>query len=249
MQNTTAQTQEHYNEYPFIQGGQQRIQWWENYLKEFWGELTLKNKNIVDVGCGAGEISHALNNLGAQVTGLDISEVSLDESIKLNPKHKHILGDALNLPFSENTFDHSISIGVLHHTENCRKGFDELARVTKAGGDLTVFLYQYWNLYHLIYKMAKPLRWIPLKRIPKFMAHLLQPFAWLHFKCLLSTDQIFRLLGDKIWTPQASFHTVAEVMRWGQENNLLLLRKKMFFLGYATLYHFKKNKMQRPAES
>ena len=240
MQNTTAHTQKHYDDYPFIQGGEQRVIWWQDYLSKFWGKEVLTNQLLLDVGCGAGEISHALGKMGANVTGLDISAVSLEESKKLNSTHTHILGNALELPFPDESFNHSLSIGVLHHTPDCHKGFNELARVTKVNGEVTVFLYQYWNIYHLIYKLTWPLRLIPLSKVPKFFAHSLQPFAWLHFKRFLSTDQIFRLLGDKLWTPKASFHSTNEVKAWGEENNLRLIRKKMFFLAYATLYHFKK---------
>ena len=79
MQNTTAHTQKHYDDYPFIQGGEQRVIWWQDYLSKFWGKEVLTNQLLLDVGCGAGEISHALGKMGANVTGLDISAVSLEK--------------------------------------------------------------------------------------------------------------------------------------------------------------------------
>ena len=47
-------------------------------------------------------------------------------------------------------------------------------------------------------------------------------------------------MGDKLWTPQATFHSVSEVRKWGTEEGLTLTATKKFFLGYANVMRFEK---------
>jgi ubiquinone/menaquinone biosynthesis C-methylase UbiE len=154
-------------------------------------------------------------------------------------------GDALNLPFPNDTFDHAVSIGVLHHTPNCRHGFSEIARVTAPGGLIIIFLYNYWSIYNFIYHVFKPIRArMPLYRIPRWGLRMLQPFVKLHLGQTLSDQQLRNLLGDKLWTPQATFHSVSEVRKWGGEEGLTLTATKKFFLGYANVMRFEKRGMR-----
>ena len=68
----------------------------------------------------------------------------------------------------------------------------------------------------------------------------MQPFARTHLKQELDDEQLRNLLGDKLWTPQATFHSVREVRRWGEEEGLEFIKNKRFFLGYANVMQFRK---------
>lgn len=106
---------------------------------------------------------------------------------------------------------------------------------------MIVFLYNYWNIYNLIYHAFKPVRVIiPLPRVPGGVVRLLQPFAKSHLGQSLDEAQLRNLLGDKLWTPQATFHSVSEVRRWGREEGLTLTKVKKFYLGYANVMQFVK---------
>src|SRR5205823_5227175 len=130
---------------------------------------------------------------------------------------------------------------VLHHTPDCRRGFREVARVTAPGGSMVIFLYNYWNIYNLIYNAFYPVRKVlPLSSIPRWMVWSMQPFARMHLGQKLNDAQCRRLLGDKLWTPQATFHSVAQLRRWGEEEGMTMMGVKKFFLGYANVVHFRK---------
>jgi hypothetical protein len=73
------------------------------------------------------------------------------------------------------------------------------------------------------------------------MVRILQPFAKSHLEQTLSDEQLRNLLGDKLWTPQASFHSITEVRKWGAEEGLNLVNTKKFFLGYANVMKFVRN--------
>ncbi len=235
------QTQYHYDRYPFIEGGESRIRWWREWLREFLTDAEIRDKLIIDVGSGVGEISRGLINRGARVVCLDISLHSLERCREINKEAEIFHGSALSLPFADESFNHSISIGVLHHTSDCRLGFKEVARVTAPGGTIVVFLYNYWSIYHLIYRLFQPVRKrIPLERVPIGIARLLQPFVSAHLKQKLDDVQLRNLLGDKLWTPQASFYSVSELCTWGHEEGLELAWVRNFFLGYANVLKFRK---------
>jgi len=236
------ETQSHYDEYPFIEGGAQRIAWWRDYLRDYLPDEGIRGRLILDVGSRVGEISRALADRGARMTCIDLSRQSLRRCREINPEATLFNASALDLPFPDAAFDHTISIGVLHHTPDCRRGFSEVARVTAPGGSSVIFLYNYWNIYNLIFQLFKPFkRLMPLSRVPVGIVRLLQPFAKSHFGHPLDDAQLRRLLGDKLWTPQATFHSVAEVRRWGQEEGLRLTAHKTFFLGYAIVYRFERD--------
>lgn len=133
-----------------------------------WGDKDVRDKIVLDVGCGSGRFSEIISRWGGRVVALDYSE-AVDEARKnlktLGDKNGvFIQGDALNLPFSDNTFDAVFSIGVLQHTANPIKGLEEMCRVLKPGGLLGlhgVYLRTLKKLIHPKY-ILRPIT----KRIP-----------------------------------------------------------------------------------
>ena len=236
------QTREHYDEYPFIEGGPDRIAWWKEYLSDFLPDGDIRGRRVVDIGSSVGEIARGFQERGADVTCLDVSGSSLRRCRELLPQARILQASALDLPFPTASFDHVVSIGVLHHTPDCRQGFREAARVAKPGARLVVFLYNARNVYRWIYAAWGPIRrrW-PLESAPRALSRALQPFARAHLRQDLSDQQLLHLLGDKLWTPQATFHSVDQVRQWGAEEGLTLERTRPFFLGYANVFGFRKS--------
>ena len=93
---------------------------------------------ILDIAAGTGSSSRPLVDKGAEVTALDFSAGMLDQGRKQHKDIKFVQGDALKLPFSENTFDvTTISFG-LRNTANSNIALREALRVTKVGGKIVV---------------------------------------------------------------------------------------------------------------
>ncbi|MEZ5595328.1 MAG: class I SAM-dependent methyltransferase [Pseudomonadales bacterium] len=68
-------------------------------------------RDVLDVGCGDGKITHEIARLtGAAITGLDSSAEALSR-LKL----RAVLGDAARLPFPDGTFDLVMSTDTLEH--------------------------------------------------------------------------------------------------------------------------------------
>lgn len=105
--------------------------------------VELKDKLILDAGCGIGRYSEIAAKYGGRVIGLDLS-YSVEQAYE-NVGHKPhvdiVQGDIFRLPFKPDTFDIVFSLGVIHHTPSAEKAFGSLARVVKPGGKLAVWVY------------------------------------------------------------------------------------------------------------
>lgn len=129
----------------------------------------LKDKNILDMGCGSGRFTIALAQLGAKmVTGIDLGKTGINIgtkiSEKLNLKNiKFLEGNVVSLPFEDESFDFVFSKGVLHHTGHLEKCLDEYYRVLKKGGKGFLYLYGsggiFWNSR---IKMREVMKLIPM---------------------------------------------------------------------------------------
>lgn len=96
---------------------------------------TIKNLNILEIGCGPGALAGALHRWypNAEITAIDRDS----EFIKFAKEHENGIefmeGDATALPFEGNTFDVTISNTVAEHIEPS-KFYKEQLRMLKPGG-------------------------------------------------------------------------------------------------------------------
>jgi 2-polyprenyl-3-methyl-5-hydroxy-6-metoxy-1,4-benzoquinol methylase len=101
----------------------------------FFGDL--RNKDVLDIGCGLGRNSIALARLGANVTAVDISRTAIE---KLNRfanvselSIKGLVSDAFSIP-DLGQFDFVVGSMILHHLEPFDSFCDVLLAVMKPGG-------------------------------------------------------------------------------------------------------------------
>jgi len=93
---------------------------------------------ILDIAAGTGSSSKPLVDKGADLIALDFSEGMLAAGRKRHKNIKFQQGDALKLPFDENTFDvTTISFG-LRNTSDTSAALKEALRVTKKSGRIVV---------------------------------------------------------------------------------------------------------------
>jgi ubiquinone/menaquinone biosynthesis C-methylase UbiE len=95
----------------------------------------------LDVGCGYGADVEALAGRmppGGRAVGIDVSETMIAEAQRRSAGTgldvRFVVGDALALPFDDNTFDVCRIETVLQHVEAPRQVVAEMARVTRPGG-------------------------------------------------------------------------------------------------------------------
>lgn len=100
--------------------------------------LIVKDKDVLEVGCGNGYGGYLLNQLGPKsYLGLDLMEEQVEIARRKYPQYQYILQDATDLSqFADASKDVVIIFGVLHHIPEWRKAIDEIARVLKPKGQL-----------------------------------------------------------------------------------------------------------------
>jgi SAM-dependent methyltransferase len=104
----------------------------------------LAGKLVLDAGCGGGRYTRVAADHGASVVGVDRSSaVEKAKSLTQGLENVQLVqADLTRLPFRPRTFDAVFSIGVLHHSPDCRASFDAVAKMVKPGGILSVWLYR-----------------------------------------------------------------------------------------------------------
>ena len=122
-------------------------------LHRNWKRLVAKLATVtpgtraLDLCCGTGDITFALAQRGAGVTGLDFSTQMLKVAAQRNQSFgarskfqspTFVQGDAQQLPFADNTFD-VVTVGYgLRNLTSWERGVDEMFRVARPGARLVV---------------------------------------------------------------------------------------------------------------
>jgi demethylmenaquinone methyltransferase/2-methoxy-6-polyprenyl-1,4-benzoquinol methylase len=93
---------------------------------------------LLDVATGTGDIAFEalLQDAALQVTGVDLTREMMVRGLTKHPglTFPFVEGDALALPFGDNTFDATCSGFMMRNVLDVRAAFAEQARVVKAGG-------------------------------------------------------------------------------------------------------------------
>ena len=166
-----------------------------------YGRLEVRSgERLLDLGCGFGRHSYEALKRGAEVVACDlarpeveqvrnlarllVAEGELDESAMAAP----VQGDALGLPFDDETFDRVIASEVLEHIDDDESALAELARVLRPGGRLAVTIPSWlpetvcWRLSSEYHAPAVPGGHVRVYRLGevrrKLAAAGLQPGRW-----------------------------------------------------------------------
>src|SRR5665213_780377 len=116
-------------------------------LHRQWKKLLLKMAEIkpgdraLDLCCGTGDIALGLQAAGAEVIGLDFSPAMLAVARQRAGDRaglQFIAGDAMALPFADESFD-IVTVGYgLRNLANWEKGLEEMTRAARPEGRLLV---------------------------------------------------------------------------------------------------------------
>jgi len=120
----------------------------------------LPGARLIEVGCGTGmRTMLAAQHYGvSEFVGFDHSHASLDVAQRIAKedgfdRFTPVEGDLFSIPYEDNAFDVVVSWGVLHHTHDPWRGFQEMVRICKPGGYVALFLYNKFN--HWRHNMQK----------------------------------------------------------------------------------------------
>lgn len=105
----------------------------------------LKDREVLEIGCGMGLHTELMVRAGARVTALDLSPTSVEACTTrlrlkgLTAEVRH--GDAEELPFPDKHFDFVWSWGVIHHSSRTARIVRGIARVLRPEGECRIMVY------------------------------------------------------------------------------------------------------------
>lgn len=134
---------------------------WENAHKEVqsmidWLQLP-QGAQVLDIGCGMGRHALALSNFGYTVTGIDLSDILLEEARRHDETGtvKWVQGDMRELPFEAGSFDATVnlftSFGYFSIEEDNVNVLRNIRKVLRKGGSFLIdFLNPVYVERHLV---------------------------------------------------------------------------------------------------
>ena len=177
------------------------------------------NSNVLEVGCGTGQLTNFLGIACRRVIGTDLCLNSLRLGEAFRQEHGlervHFLQMNLFRPcFEPESFDVVLCNGVLHHTAEPREGFERLVPLVKPGGHLVIGLYNTWgrlftDLRRQVFRLTGGRgKWIdPILR-----------------RGGMSRDKRRAWFADQYRHPHESKHTFGEVLKWFDATGVRFVR-------------------------
>jgi SAM-dependent methyltransferase len=148
----------------------------EPFIPEYADFAGARGQRVLEIGVGVGTDFIRFVRAGAIATGVDLTEHAVAlvrRRVELEGLEATVVqADAERLPFEDGAFDRVYSWGVLHHTPDSRRAFDEALRVLAPGGRACIMLYSRhsWVAYGLWVKHGL-LKGRPQRSLADVLAH------------------------------------------------------------------------------
>lgn len=165
---------------------------------------------VLDVGCGTGWLSNSLSlHHRAAVTGLDFNPVAVgrarEVAAAMNLPTEFIVGDLFAF-VPEQPFDVVISLGVLHHTDNCLAAVGHVCKnFVRPGGHVLIGLYHQYGRRPFLAHFAA------MRGQGATEARMFDRYRQLHSRI---TDETLLMswFRDQVLHPHETQHTLQEMM-------------------------------------
>lgn len=220
----------------------------QGYTMRMWEKVTsIESKDlggalVLDYGCGPGRFTEIVRMKNGRAIGIDLSGAveAAAENFRYDAGVLICQADILQPPIRPETVDGAFSIGVLHHTPNPRKGFQEMVKTVKPGGWAALAVYGKGTYYDFptvtLYRNVFRALWPALKHYPPLLysyaaAHVLAPLSRVPilgqilrgaFPFVRLPDAQWSVLDtfDSVTTSYQSSHESYEVFGWLKQAGL-----------------------------
>jgi ubiquinone biosynthesis O-methyltransferase len=160
-----------------------------------------RDRRILDVGCGDGDLAVHLARCGAHVIGVDASSAMIEaangRASRENVEIDYRIAAAQQLPFPPGQFDIVVAVTILCFVEDAAPVFREMARVLRPGGHLVIGELGKWS------------SWAAARRIRAWLGSPLWQEG--HFRTPSELRSLARQAGLTVETVQGAIY----YPRWG----------------------------------
>ena len=190
----------------------------KNYLSREFKRFIGFNKDVLEVGCGTGQLSLYFGiGTNNRVFALDPTINSINLGNEFSKKNKinnvkFVNADIFDDVFNNRSFDFIWTNGVLHHTKNPSLAFDLISKYLKNNGYILLGLYNKYGRQRTLFRR------ILYKIFGSTLIKLLDPTLRNIKKG--NDQQIKAWIRDQYEHPVESLHTLDEVLKWFKKNNI-----------------------------
>ena len=168
------------------------------YSETRWTPEWMKDKWLLEVGCGSGRFLEVASRTSAQVVGVDLSHAvdAAHETLGLRSNLHLVQAGIYGLPFRSEVFDGCFCIGVIQHTPDPVRALRALPAVLQPGGRIAVSIYERrpWTRFHGKYLLRPITRRMDSKLLlllVRFFMPLLFPLTEVLFR-IPKVGRVFR---------------------------------------------------------
>lgn len=166
---------------------------------------------VLDAGCGNGEFTAFIKNIGFDVVGIDIARAAIEKASNSCPEVSFYIGSLEEkLPFHEGEFNAIWSTEVLEHIFDIHSYLSEFNRVLNEGGVLILTT----PFHGLVKNLAITLVWFE-RHFDPYLSHIRFFTKRSLTKCLIRAGfepVLWRGIG-RIWPLYKSFFVVARKVK------------------------------------
>ena len=225
------QVQEFYNEIPFPDYDLRRFNCKEDLKISMWDFAGVIDRSIpetasiIDIGTGTGQLSAFLSLRRKNVVGIDFSDSSLNKAKALKEKLKLDSWTLKKVDISDEEqikklpkFDYVLCLGVLHHTGNARKNFENILKLLKPNGKIMI------GLYNKIGRILLKIRIFLAKTIFKNNQKIKDYFIKQQIGDVEDKERAKGWWHDQYLHVHETTHTIREIKRWFKKYNIKYLQ-------------------------
>jgi len=185
-----------------------------------WPESWLKDKLVLDAGCGAGRFADVAAGIGAQVVAIDLSgavDAARANTADCDVRVHVVQASLFRLPFRREVFDGIYCMGVIQHTPDPKAVMTALPVFLKPGGRLVYNFYEIdWHtrlqpIKYAMRALTPCLGTVANHRLALALTALFFPLSW-----LLSHVRFLRFIN--VMLPICASHspdlTICQQFKW-----------------------------------
>jgi carbamoyltransferase len=177
------------------------------------------NSDVLEVGCGTGQLTNFLGISCRRVIGTDMCLNSLRLAEKFRREHglnrvRFVQMNLFKPCFKPEQFDVVLCNGVLHHTADPHGGFESILKLVRPGGHIVIGLYNKYG--RLMTDLRRNIFRVTGGRAQWLDAYLRSRFT--------TPEKRRAWYNDQYRHPHESKHTFDEVLDWFDQSGLEFVR-------------------------
>lgn len=189
----------------------------------------VRDRRVLDGGCGSGMVSVGFATQGADVTGVDVTKKCVENgrsnAERFGVDCCFVEADLVDLDLGAK-FDIIYSWGVLHHTPDAKASFQHLASHLAPGGEMIIAVYLktalsgFWNFSRVFYQNSPEFAKMGIRKTTSGflgIVDMVKRVSRGRERYMMRGTSNEEIINDWLGVPHRTFHTYDEVYKWFED--------------------------------